>query len=57
MTPPMASDPYSDDMGPRTTSMRSIASNGGIQLWSVPVEPLVCVSRVLMRLLSTKIKV
>lgn len=27
-TPPSASEPYSEDMGPRTTSMRSIASTG-----------------------------
>lgn len=30
ITPPMASEPYSDDIGPRTTSMRSIIS-GEIQ--------------------------
>ena len=29
ITPPMASEPYSDDIGPRTTSMRSMASSGG----------------------------
>ena len=28
ITPPMASAPYSEDMGPRTTSTRSMSSSG-----------------------------
>src|SRR5690606_8102093 len=28
-TPPMASEPYSDDIGPRITSIRSIIDKGG----------------------------
>lgn len=36
ITPPMASEPYSVDMGPRMTSMRSMASIGGIHLVSMP---------------------
>ena len=37
ITPPMASAPYSVDIGPRITSMRSIASSGGMWLnWLPP---------------------
>ena len=37
ITPPMASAPYSVEAGPRMTSMRSIASSGGMWLnWFPP---------------------
>ncbi|MNM88420.1 hypothetical protein D3C81_1006340 [compost metagenome] len=52
----MASEPYSDDIGPRTTSTRSIADSGGVQLLSTPDESeLVRVSRELWRLPSIRI--
>src|SRR5450830_1432846 len=58
ITPPMASEPYSEDMGPRTTSMRSIIS-GEIQFKSWrPRSGRYAVSAELpMRLPSTRIKV
>jgi len=33
MTPPMASEPYSEDIGPRMTSMRSMADMGSQPYW------------------------
>ncbi|MNL83234.1 hypothetical protein D3C87_2108270 [compost metagenome] len=36
-TPPMESEPYSEDIGPRITSTRSIAAIGGIKAASVPI--------------------
>ena len=58
ITPPMASDPYSDDIGPRTTSMRSMAEIGGVQPPSTPLESeLVRVSREFWRLPSIRISV
>ncbi|MNE57775.1 hypothetical protein D3C87_1651860 [compost metagenome] len=58
ITPPMASEPYSEDIGPRTTSMRSIASSGGSQPCSMPALSLFGrVPRVSTRLPSTRIKV
>ncbi|MNV39032.1 hypothetical protein D3C71_1305970 [compost metagenome] len=58
ITPPMASEPYSDDIGPRTTSMRSMAASGGVQPPSTPAESeLVRVSRELWRLPSIRISV
>jgi len=54
----MASEPYSEDMGPRTTSMRSMAESGGVQPPSTPVESeLVRVSREFWRLPSISISV
>src|SRR5690554_7003842 len=40
MTPPMASEPYRVDMGPRITSMRSMADIGGMKLVEVSLKPL-----------------
>ncbi|MNL37977.1 hypothetical protein D3C87_1601560 [compost metagenome] len=40
ITPPIASDPYRVDMGPRTTSMRSMAAIGGMKLVSTSPKPL-----------------
>ncbi len=58
ITPPIASEPYSEDMGPRTTSMRSMADSGGVQPPSTPVESeLVRVSREFWRLPSMRISV
>ncbi|MNE26357.1 hypothetical protein D3C80_1197190 [compost metagenome] len=58
ITPPMASEPYSDDIGPRTTSIRSIASSGGIQPCSIPAPSLFGrVARESWRLPSTSIRV
>ena len=40
ITPPMASEPYSAEAGPRMTSIRSMASIGGRKLIGVPAwEP------------------
>ena len=39
-TPPIASEPYSVDMGPRITSMRSMADIGGMKLLAVPPKAL-----------------
>ena len=39
-TPPMASEPYRVDIGPRITSMRSIADIGGMKLLEVSPKPL-----------------
>lgn len=44
-TPPMASEPYSDDIGPRTTSMRSIIDSGGRPICLPPSAPLVFTDR------------
>src|SRR5690606_40766334 len=40
ITPPMASEPYSVDIGPRITSMRSMADRGGMKLVDVSPKPL-----------------
>src|SRR5699024_11869960 len=54
-TPPMASEPYNDDMGPRMTSMRSIACIGGNQPCSIPGPSLLGrVSREFWRLPSIR---
>ena len=39
ITPPMASEPYRVDMGPRMISMRSMAASGGLTLVCVPPKP------------------
>ena len=39
ITPPMASEPYRVDMGPRMISMRSMAASGGMKLVCVPPKP------------------
>ena len=58
ITPPIASEPYSEDIGPRTTSMRSMADSGGVQPPSTPEESeLVRVSREFWRLPSIRISV
>ncbi|KAG1585615.1 hypothetical protein G6F46_014835 [Rhizopus delemar] len=57
-TPPIASDPYSDDIGPRTTSIRSMAAKGGIWLaCTMPSSSRFSISRVPCRLPSTRIRV
>ncbi len=38
-TPPIASDPYRVETGPRTTSMRSMAETGGMKLLEVSPKP------------------
>jgi len=45
MTPPMASEPYSEDIGPRMTSMRSIIDSGGRPICLPPSLPLVLTER------------
>ena len=57
ITPPMASEPYRVDMGPRTTSIRSMDCSGGSQSCSKPALPLGRVSRVDTGLPSTRIRV
>ncbi|MNE93360.1 hypothetical protein D3C80_1912010 [compost metagenome] len=46
-TPPMASEPYNVDAGPRMTSIRSIADIGGIKLLFDSPNPFGVMSPVL----------
>ena len=40
ITPPIASEPYKVDIGPRTTSIRSIAAMGGMKFVSTSPKPM-----------------
>src|SRR5690554_7020005 len=45
ITPPIASEPYKEDMGPRITSTRSIMEMGGREICLPPSWPLVLTER------------
>jgi len=54
----MASEPYSVDIGPRITSIRSMADIGGMKLVEVSLKPLgVTLPAVFWRLPSIRISV